>query len=273
MNEIMEINGIKCYEKDGVAYLNLETVARGLGFTKTETKNGVEYVTVRWNRVNEYLRGFGFFDHEWSKDEIVVGEKANPFDFVNSVVKSRGLPEFIPENIFYRLAMKANNAAAEKFQALVADEILPTLRRTGAYTMNRKEQRNEEIRERMIKAKEMNARSRQAALWLKMADKAPNSKPHLEICMAYASEALNNGQMVLPLPQVEKTYTAKEVGDRFGISANMVGRIANEHRMKCEEYGMYVLDKSPNSSKEIETFRYNERGAQKIGEYAARASI
>ena len=34
MNEIMNIQGIPCYEKDGVAYLNLETVARGLGFTK-----------------------------------------------------------------------------------------------------------------------------------------------------------------------------------------------------------------------------------------------
>ena len=31
MNEIMNIQGIPCYEKDGVAYLNLETVARGAG--------------------------------------------------------------------------------------------------------------------------------------------------------------------------------------------------------------------------------------------------
>ena len=39
-NEIMNISGVDCYEKDGVAYLNLEAVARGLGFT--QTKNGVE---------------------------------------------------------------------------------------------------------------------------------------------------------------------------------------------------------------------------------------
>lgn len=41
--------------------------------------------------------------------------------------------DFIPENIFYRLAMKAKNEAAEKFQALVADEIIPTIRKHGAY--------------------------------------------------------------------------------------------------------------------------------------------
>ena len=51
MNDIMNIQGIECYEKDGTAYLKLETVARGLGFT--QTKNGVEYV--RWETVNGYL--------------------------------------------------------------------------------------------------------------------------------------------------------------------------------------------------------------------------
>ncbi|MEK3946947.1 phage antirepressor KilAC domain-containing protein [Paenibacillus sp. FSL H7-0703] len=40
---------------------------------------------------------------------------------------------FIPENIFYRLAMKARNEVAEAFQAKVADEILPSIRKHGIY--------------------------------------------------------------------------------------------------------------------------------------------
>lgn len=32
--EIINISGVDCYEKDGTAYLNLEAVARGLGFTQ-----------------------------------------------------------------------------------------------------------------------------------------------------------------------------------------------------------------------------------------------
>ena len=78
----MNISGIDCYEKDGTAYLSLDTVARGLGFT--QEKNGVEYV--KWERVAGYLSDLGF-----SPD---VGKDA-----------------FIPENIFYRLAMKAKNEA------------------------------------------------------------------------------------------------------------------------------------------------------------------
>ena len=104
MNEIMNIGGVDCYEKDGTAYLRLETVARGLGFT--QTKNDVEYV--KWERVSGYLAELGFSPE--------VGKEA-----------------FIPENIFYRLAMKAKNETAEKFQAKVADEIIPAIRKHGGY--------------------------------------------------------------------------------------------------------------------------------------------
>lgn len=115
-NEIMNISGVDCYEKDGVAYLNLEAVARGLGFTKTDVKISEtgfrkEYVRIDWPRVEKYLSELGF-SPEVGKDG------------------------YIPENIFYRLAMKARNETAEKFQALVADEIIPTIRRTGGYVAN-----------------------------------------------------------------------------------------------------------------------------------------
>lgn len=106
MNElkIMNISGVSCYEKDGTAYLNLEAVARGLGFTRTAA-SGNE--VVMWSRVESYLQDLGV--HTCAHDG------------------------FIPENIFYRLAMKAKNETAEKFQALVADEIIPSIRKTGGY--------------------------------------------------------------------------------------------------------------------------------------------
>jgi len=106
MNELQieNICGVDCYEKDGTAYLKLENVARGLGFT--DKSKGTEYV--RWNTVRQYLEEIGF-SQEVAKDA------------------------FIPENIFYRLAMKAKNETAEKFQAKVADEIIPSIRKHGMY--------------------------------------------------------------------------------------------------------------------------------------------
>ena len=104
MNEVITISGVDCYEENGTAYLKLEAVARGLGFT--DNKDGIEYV--RWARVDKYLKELNF---------ATCGER----------------PYFIPENIFYRLAMKAKNETAERFQALVADEIIPSIRKHGAY--------------------------------------------------------------------------------------------------------------------------------------------
>ena len=105
MNEIMTIQGIPCYEKDGIAYLNLETVARGLGFTK-KADSGNE--VVNWTRVRGYLSDLG------------VEQKCTTGDY-------------IPENIFYRLAMKAKNETAERFQAMIADEVVPAIRKHGGY--------------------------------------------------------------------------------------------------------------------------------------------
>lgn len=104
VEEIVE--GVRCYEKDGVAYLNLEDVARGLGFT--DNSKSVPYV--RWNVVRQYLEEIGF-----SQEVAKI--------------------DFIPENIFYRLAMKAKNEVAEAFQAKVADEIIPAIRRHGSYSV------------------------------------------------------------------------------------------------------------------------------------------
>ena len=58
---------------------------------------------VRWSRVKEYLTQLNYAARSGGDDKLV-----------NS---------FIPENIFYRLAMKAKNETAEAFQAKVVDEI------------------------------------------------------------------------------------------------------------------------------------------------------
>ena len=123
MNEltILNIDGIECYEKDGTAYLKLETVARGLGFT--DNSKGVEYV--RWNTVRQYLMDIGF-SQEVAKDD------------------------FIPENVFYRLAMKAKNDTAEKFQAKVADEIIPSIRKHGGYIAGQETMTDEELLSRAL---------------------------------------------------------------------------------------------------------------------------
>ena len=48
-------------------------------------------------------------------------------------VASFGYDEYIPECVFYLLAMKAKNEVAEAFQAKIAEEVIPSIRKHGAY--------------------------------------------------------------------------------------------------------------------------------------------
>ena len=64
--KILNVSGIDCYEKDDVVYLKLEAVARGLGFVQIQNKGGVEYTSIRWERVESYLSDIGF-PHLWGE--------------------------------------------------------------------------------------------------------------------------------------------------------------------------------------------------------------
>lgn len=91
--------------EDGSISINLEDAARGLGFITVAT-SGNE--VVRWARVREYLESFGC-SQEVEKDS------------------------FIPESIFYMLAMKAKSETAITFQKWLAIDVIPSIRKTGSY--------------------------------------------------------------------------------------------------------------------------------------------
>ncbi|HCH6765074.1 TPA: Rha family transcriptional regulator [Serratia marcescens] len=89
----------------------------------------------------------------------------------------------------------------------------------------------------------------------------PNLAP--EAKQAAAASLINPvaGFDAIPLPKLqEHYYSAGEVGEILGVSANKVGRLANAHGLKKEEYGMFVMDKSKHSVKQVEAFRYNAAG-------------
>lgn len=82
---------------------DVEQVAKSLGFT--QTKNKKEYI--RWETVNRYLEKY--------------------------VSQQVGKGDLIPEPLVYKLAFKAQNELAEKFQDWLAIEVIPAIRKTGSY--------------------------------------------------------------------------------------------------------------------------------------------
>jgi Rha family phage regulatory protein len=122
-----------------------------------------------------------------------------------------------------------------------------------------------EDKEKALEVRMMNAKVKMSNQYLKLASIDTLSEDWKKILVSKSAEVLA-GEKLLPLPESEKTYSAKEVGDILGISAQKIGRIANEYGMKTSEYGKFYKDKSKYSNKEVDTFRYNEKAIDKFRE-------
>ena len=101
---------------DGSISVNVEDAAIGFGWT--QEKSGKQYV--RWETLNAYCKEFGF-SQQVGKDD------------------------YIPESLFYRLGMKANNQNADKFQNWLAMEVIPSIRKNGGYIAGQENLSDEEL--------------------------------------------------------------------------------------------------------------------------------
>lgn len=73
------------------------------------------------------------------------------------------------------------------------------------------------------------------------------------------------GIELLPLPKVEEhLHTAGDIAEMLGVSPQKIGRLANKHELKTEQYGMFVWDKAKHSDKQVEAFRYNAEGVKAL---------
>lgn len=159
--------------------------------------------------------------------------------------------KFIDEGNLYRLITHSKLPTAEKFESWVFDEVLPSIRKTGTYIAKP----SDDLRSRMVANREENAKVRKAQLMYKlsMQVEVPTYK---QVLQSHITELLT-GEMLLPLPKLEQqTYSAEEIAERVGSSANMVGRMTNQHNLKTTEYGTWVWDKAKNCEKQVQTFRY-----------------
>ncbi|WP_413778100.1 Rha family transcriptional regulator [Caproicibacterium sp. XB1] len=74
------------------------------------------------------------------------------------------------------------------------------------------------------------------------------------------------GEQVTELPETGKLYTATEIANALHTTAAKIGKVANANNLKTDEYGIWALDKSRYSGKQVNTFRYNQHGKDKLNE-------
>lgn len=115
---------------------------------------------------------------------------------------------------------------------------------------------NADDKSKLTEAKLINAKVRLSSQLLKLSNVETLSKEYKNILVAKATEVLT-GEQLVPLPNAkQKTYSATDIANLFRVSANKIGALANKNNLKTEQYGEFYRDKSPYSSKEVDSFRY-----------------
>ena len=174
----------------------------------------------------------------------------------------------INESGLYSLILSSKLPTAKQFKRWVTSEVLPTIRKQGYYTADNN--KNDETKAKLLRAEAMviNAKNRAFNTIMKSIDNKQLSPIAVQVFGLKGLESVFGVEVGNLLPKTEKTYSATEVGNMLGISAVKVGRLANANGLKTAEYGVYVMGKSKYSTKEVENFRYNDKGVKALQELA-----
>lgn len=183
----------------------------------------------------------------------------------------------INESGLYALILRSNMPKAKDFRKWVTGTVLPSIRKIGTYSLTpaRPTQEEIEIRRKELDIRESEVNLRRATLIRDILYNPPFPvTPETQTVFAHEVFKLTTGHSYLAmLPDcTEKWYTATEIGNELGISANKVGRIAKANGIKApegesNEYGRWIYSKSQHSSREVPSFIYNEDALEWFRQY------
>ena len=190
-NNVQVFDNLKVKEVNGQVMFDAETAAIGLGLT--ETKKGVLYV--RWRTLKNYL-----------SQEVAKGD-------------------FITEPQFYKLAIKANNETAERFQAWVTEEVLPSIRKHGAYLTNDK------IEEILLSPDTL----------IKVATELKNEREKNVLLTQQVSESRPKADYYDKIMQSKSLVTITQIAKDYGWSAKQMNDKLHELGVQYKIGGQWVL--------------------------------
>lgn len=156
----------------------------------------------------------------------------------------------VNESGIYALIFGSKLPSAKEFKHWVTSDVLPSIRKTGGYNAKQ----SDEYKMKRLDVMMINAQAR----LLKEQNK------QYELMMKYGAMPEEEPQQ--PEKPIEKTYSAEEVGKMLNVSANKIGRTANANNLKIEEYGEWFKDVCKHTDKEVQSFRYNQNGIDKLRE-------
>ena len=222
---------IRTVELEGTAYFVGKDLAEILGYSNIN-----KAIQVHVDEEDKKILNFKGFSH-------FVTNLWEGNDFSNKTL--------INESGVYSLIFGSELPTAKEFKRWVTHEVLPAIRKTGGYNS----QQSDEYKAKRLEVMMINAKARLM--------KEQNKR----IEMLIKNPEYTTNEFTADITVIPKTYSANEVGAMLGVSGNKIGRLANANGLKTEEYGEWFKDKAKNADKEVQSFRYNDKGVAKLKEF------
>ena len=238
---------VRTVTRDGEPWFVLKDVCTSFGETNYRRVSA---------RLDEDEKGVSQIDTPGGNQSMTIVNESGLYAalFAMQPEKARGVTEEYVEKRQQQL---------KSFKRWITHEVIPAIRKTGSYTIAPSIE--DECRKLRAEAMQLNARTRSfkaAVAAMKDFNLSQIAMEAVGIPLIEDFTGIKTGYR----PQIERTYSATEIAQELGVSANLVGKTANENGLKTEEYGVTVLDKAKYSDKQLPTFRYNERGRQRLKE-------
>jgi len=228
-------------------------IKNNLSLGKVELKNG-HYTELRHDTLLNIIRDE--FEKEIT-DQKILGStykdesgKENPY-FELTLDQAKQI--LMRESKFVRKAMIDYINKLEKVVSMQLYS-LPTISKEELNVKNREL----EIKERELKLKEIEF----------LEERIEKYKQYKKVKLALeaqVTEKLTGIKGLLPMPNLEKTYSAGDVANKLSkifnkkISSNLIGRIANKFDLKTKEFSELIVEPSKyNKDKIVESYRYKE---------------
>ena len=201
--EVQVFDNLKVKQENGQVMFDAESAAIGLGIVS----RAKGYTNIRWSRVNDYL------------DSAKSGRKIQKGDFIT-------------EPQFYKLAIKANNETAERFQDWVTSEVLPSIRQHGAYLTDQKIEEVLTNPDTIIRLATELKEERQAKLVLKQQNSVLlQQNNELKPKADYVDSILANKSLVTI------TFIAKD----YGMSGTAMNKLLHDLGVQYNQSGIWLL--------------------------------
>lgn len=206
-------------------------------------------------------------NRKWFEDGVDVIDLLNASDAFRNFAKEQGLITSNRVQNIYLFSERGYSMLVKFMSDEKATQIYKQL--LNNYFNMRvaiKENKPSLVTQERLAIMKNNSATRRANMLYKIA-MATESNSSKQALLAKAAETIT-GEMTIPIMK-KKYYSAKEVGDKLSITANMVGRIANKLGLKADQpgqnkYGRWANSKSQYSDKEVPQWLYTNDGLKAI---------